>query len=196
MIHPDTELRYVNPLIGYGVFATRDIPAGTITWARDALDQSFTIDQYRQMEEPYRRILEKYSYLDRHERLVLCWDHARFINHSCDPSCMSPGYDFEIALRDIRAGEELTDDYATLNLNSIFECACASPNCRRRVGPQDRIHHATHWDEQLRLQFPQIAKVAQPLWWVVENSEEVTTAVTDAAQMRTCQWHFVDKKRR
>ena len=39
MIHPDTELRYVNDAIGYGVFATRHIPCGTITWVRDHLDQ-------------------------------------------------------------------------------------------------------------------------------------------------------------
>lgn len=31
VIHPDTELRFVNPDIGYGVFATRFIPKGSIT---------------------------------------------------------------------------------------------------------------------------------------------------------------------
>jgi hypothetical protein len=30
MIHPDTELRRVNDLIGYCVFAIRPIPRGTI----------------------------------------------------------------------------------------------------------------------------------------------------------------------
>jgi hypothetical protein len=42
MLHPDTELRFVNRTIGYGVFATRMIPRGTITWVRDRLDQAFT----------------------------------------------------------------------------------------------------------------------------------------------------------
>ena len=41
MVHPDTELRFVSPAIGWGVFATRDIPTGTITWALDVLDQHF-----------------------------------------------------------------------------------------------------------------------------------------------------------
>ena len=41
MIHPDTELRFANPQIGLGVFATRFlIPKGTITWVRDQLDQA------------------------------------------------------------------------------------------------------------------------------------------------------------
>lgn len=35
MIHPDTELRFINPEIGYGVFATQFIPRGTITWVRE-----------------------------------------------------------------------------------------------------------------------------------------------------------------
>ena len=28
MIHPHTQLRFVSPAIGYGMFATRPIPAG------------------------------------------------------------------------------------------------------------------------------------------------------------------------
>jgi hypothetical protein len=39
MIHPDSELRFVSPSIGYGLFATRLIPRGTFTWVRDDLDQ-------------------------------------------------------------------------------------------------------------------------------------------------------------
>ncbi|MHC5084588.1 MAG: SET domain-containing protein, partial [Planctomycetota bacterium] len=34
MIHPDTELRKVNETIGYGVFATRHIPKGTILYVK------------------------------------------------------------------------------------------------------------------------------------------------------------------
>ena len=33
MIHPSTELRFINDEIGYGVVATRFIPKGTIVWA-------------------------------------------------------------------------------------------------------------------------------------------------------------------
>jgi hypothetical protein len=47
VIHPDSELRFVSPSIGYGLFATRVIPRGSITWAADPLDQ---IVSPRQME--------------------------------------------------------------------------------------------------------------------------------------------------
>ena len=39
MLHPHTELRFVSPEIGYGIFATAFIPKGTITWVKDELDR-------------------------------------------------------------------------------------------------------------------------------------------------------------
>src|SRR5690242_15577324 len=109
MVHPDTELRFVNPAIGWGVFATRPIPRGTLTWVLDKLDHCFTPAEFAQLPEYARLQLHKYSYMDRRGDHVLCWDHARFINHSCAANCLSVGYDFELAVRDIAAGEELTD---------------------------------------------------------------------------------------
>lgn len=37
MIHPDTEVRFINPEKGYGLVATKFIPKGTITWVQDDL---------------------------------------------------------------------------------------------------------------------------------------------------------------
>ena len=75
---------------------------GTITWVRDRLDQSFTPRRVERLPPAYHDIVLKYSFIDAHCRFVLCWDHARFVNHSCDPTCLSAGYDFELAVRDIR----------------------------------------------------------------------------------------------
>jgi hypothetical protein len=41
MIHPDTELRFINNIIGYGVVAKNFIPKGTITWVQDDLDKIY-----------------------------------------------------------------------------------------------------------------------------------------------------------
>jgi hypothetical protein len=38
LIHPDSELRFINPVMGYGLFATKTIPKGTVTWVGDPLD--------------------------------------------------------------------------------------------------------------------------------------------------------------
>ena len=191
MIHPDTELRFVGHRVGYGVFATRDIPRGTITWVRDDLDQAFSAEQVRQMREPYQQVLGKYGYTDRHGKTILCWDHARFMNHSCEATCLSAGYDFEIAVRTVRAGEELTDDYSTLNLESSFTCACLNASCRGHIHPDDNMHRADRWDDLLRKTFPLIQTVAQPLWWLVDEQEEVERASSDVSHMRSCRLHFL-----
>ena len=58
MIHPDTELQFINNDIGHGVVATKFIPAGTITWVLDKLDRTFTKEEFLQMETLYQEILD------------------------------------------------------------------------------------------------------------------------------------------
>jgi uncharacterized protein len=169
MIHPDTELLFVNDVIGYGVFAKRPIPRGTITWVRDEFDQSFSSEQIARLSEPHLKVLRKYGYLDRHGRTVLCWDHARFMNHSCEANCLGAGYDFEIAVRDIRAGEELTGE----------------------VRPDDMIRLADRWDELLRGSFPLLQQVPQPLWPLVVEKDDVLHASSNADLMRSCRFHHL-----
>src|SRR5437868_5395855 len=117
VIHPHTELRFISPRIGFGVVATRRIPKGTITWVRDPMDVAMSASQVEALGPLYRQQLEKYMFVDGRNDRVLCWDIARYVNHDCDAPCLAAGYDFEIAIRDIEVGEELRDDYGTLNLS-------------------------------------------------------------------------------
>jgi hypothetical protein len=190
MLHPHTELRFISPEIGYGVVATRFIPRGTITWARCDLDQSFTPRRLTQMGQEYQAILEKYCFRDAKGDHILCWDLARFINHSCDATCLSPGYNFEIAVRDIQAGEELTDDYGTLNLDTPFQCLCRASGCRGTVAPEDVFTQADAWDDRVRAAFPPLGHVDQPLWGVVREKRAVKAALAQPALMASCKRHF------
>jgi len=185
MIHPATELRYINDSMGYGVFATSFIPAGTITWVRDDLDQTFSFDQVNLMSPPYRAILDKYCYVDAAGKMVLCWDLARFFNHSCEPTCLSAGYDFEIAVRDIRQGEEMTDDYGTLNLQQDFPCACSQPRCRKIIRPDDLEHLGPTWDVLVEPQFRKIPAVPQPLWVFLKEKDGVEKVLANLAPYRS-----------
>src|SRR3954466_9535827 len=108
MIHPHTELQYIDPRIGYGVVATRFIPRGTITWVSDGLDQVFPAGQKPALPKILEEQLDTYSFRDSDGNYILCWDHARFVNHSCQANCLSADFDCEIAVRDILPGEELT----------------------------------------------------------------------------------------
>ncbi len=163
VLHPHTELRFINDTIGYGVVATRPIPQGTVTWVRDRFDQSFTAAEVGAMSPPYRAIVDKFSFVDRHGHYVLCWDLARFLNHSCRANCLAAGYDFEVAVRDIAPGEELTDDYGTLNLDVPFHCDCGAPDCRKTIYPDDLLRLGVAWDALLAEPFARLGAVEQPL---------------------------------
>lgn len=165
MTHPDTELRFVSDEVGYGVVANAFIPSGTVVWVRDDLDLCFTQEQVERLAPHYRAIVHKYAYVDVAGVHVLCWDFARYFNHSCDSSCLGGASDFEIAVHDLHPGDELTDDYATFNLESpeAFECRCGSPRCRGTVSPVDALRLRDGWAQTFQAALALAPAVAQPL---------------------------------
>ncbi len=190
MIHPHTELRFIRPEIGWGVVAIRPIPKGTITWALDCLDQRYTREQFLALPSYAQKQLETYSYVDRHGRHVLCWDHARFVNHSCDANCLSVGYDFEMAIRDIAAGEELTDDYGTLNPSEPFPCNCGVTDCRKVVLPDDPVRLSDKWNQLAREAFFLMRSRPQPLWDVVGKKDAINAALDHPERLQPIHVHF------
>jgi hypothetical protein len=121
---------------------------------------------------------------------VLCWDLARFLNHSCEANCIAAGYEFEVAVRDIQPGEELTDDYGTMNLTESFPCACGKARCRKMVKPDDFNDFWEHWDQDLRGAFGQINQVTQPLRSYFRNFAEVEEVAGQPAKMRSCRFNY------
>lgn len=175
MIHPNTELRFINEAIGYGVVATKFIPKGTITWALDKLDRIFTPEEILSMDKVYQEILDKYCYRDKKGDFVFCWDISRYVNHSFNSNCISTAYEFEIAVRDIHPGEELTDDYGYLNVTEPFECIPESGSARRKVMPDDLLHFHVFWDAKLSDAFKAFEKVEQPLKSLLDKGTQLKT---------------------
>ena len=186
MVHPDTELRFVSPAVGWGVFATREIPTGTITWALDVLDQHFSDEDIRRLPDYARELVEEYAYIDGRGDHILCWDHARFYNHSCDANCLGVCDDFQMAVRDIAAGEELTDDYGTFNPRERepFHCSCGAAQCRGAVLPDDYLRIGGKWMKLARAAFFLIPTVPQPLWPVLRERQAVEAALADPSLLR------------
>lgn len=190
MMHPDTELRFINAEIGYGVVATRDIPKGTITWAQDLLDRTFTIEEVAAFGPAYYDVLDRYCFRNQLGHWVLCWDHARFVNHSFNSNCITTAYNFEIAVRDIAAGEEVTDDYGYLNIMRPFR-AVDEGRRRKVVYPDDLLRYHSVWDRKLRGTFPRLVRCEQPLRAVLGNgvweiAERVALGEEDMASVLTC----------
>lgn len=163
VIHPATELRYIDPAIGYGVFATRFIPKGTIVWALDEFDRVLSREQVRDLPDLLRAQVETYAYVDASGTFILCWDFGRFMNHSCAPTSRSVGEAFEIAVRDIHPGDQLTCEYGVLNMSGTFACACGAADCRGTIGSGDLAAHWPRWDEEAADAFRAALHVDQPL---------------------------------
>jgi hypothetical protein len=169
MIHPSTELRFINNEIGYGVVATEFIPKGTITWVFDKLDREFTGVELMGYDEIYQQLLSKYCFRNSAGKFVLCWDNARYVNHSFRSNCLSTAYDFELAVRDIQPGEELTDDYGYLNLTEPFRGRDEGSR-RKHAYPDDLVRYHKVWDRKILAGFKQILRVDQPLRELVPQS--------------------------
>jgi len=167
-MHPDTEIRFISDEIGYGVVATKFIPKGTITWVQDELDQIYTPSQVSEMKDLSKEMVDKYTFRNNKGNFVMCWDLSKYVNHSFNSNCLSTAYDFEVAIRDIQVGEELTDDYGYLNVTEEFK-AKDEGTSRSTVYPDDLLNFHEEWDEKLQDAFKDFEIVEQPLEKLLEQ---------------------------
>jgi len=169
VIHPKTELRHVSDTVGYGVFATEFIPQGTIVYVKDSLEIEVSEEDYHKHSKAVQDIIEKYSYIDERGYRIISWDFAKYVNHSCDSNTISTGYGFEIAIRDIQPGEQITDEYGIFNLDFSMGCSCGSSNCRKKISPTDFETYNSLWDEKITHALSKLKSVSQPLYGMIEN---------------------------
>ena len=104
---------------GIGLFADEDILKGTVIWKFDPrFDLYFDPKEVEQMPSEQRELLLRYAYLSTTSgKYVYSIDDSRFTNnsskhHNVDEVALPADLETSsIANRDIRAGEELLDNY-------------------------------------------------------------------------------------
>ena len=123
-----------SPIHGYGVVATRDFAPGEliadvdgVLWREDELH-----------DDTYCLWMDEGVYLD----MV---DQTRWINHCCEPNAEIQGEVVDgvpwarvVALRPIRAGEEITYDYG-FPAHLAEPCGCGAPGCRKFIVAADEL---------------------------------------------------------
>jgi GNAT superfamily N-acetyltransferase len=145
-----------SPIEGKGLFATQDIPAGTVVVRLGGrLVSSAELDRLirhanADPDAPY--VDSTTLYEDCHLILPPGTD-VHYGNHSCDPNTWPIG-PYEIAARrDIPAGEEVTLDYGTTSGAGGFsmDCRCGSALCRGQITSEDwrrpelQARYGDHW---------------------------------------------------
>ena len=186
MMHPHTEVQFISDEVGRGVVATAFIPKGTITWVQDPLDRVFTPAEVAALPPFAQDQLEYFAFKNARGEMVLCWDHARYVNHSFRSNCLSTVFDFEVAVRDIHPGEQLTDDYGYLNLNAPWKPLDEGTR-RKWVRPDDALRCAAVWDRQIAKALRVLGKRDQPLasyvreevWDQLRSPESVQRSVRE-----------------
>ena len=163
MIHPATALQWISNEVGFGVVATELLPMGTITVAPDPLDLRLTRAELERLPEQVRAQAWHFMYLSADERFVLAWDHARYINHSCDANTMLSEAGLEVAVRDIQRGEELTTEYALLRPQEALVHRCPKGACRGvvEVGERERVYPLC--EPKLKVALERAPRLSQPL---------------------------------
>lgn len=96
---------------GTGLFADEDIPKDTVIWEfNPLLDRIYTEEEYELLPPLAREYADKYSFYDK-GKYILCGDHAIFTNHSETEQNIGSTDEVSFALRDIKKGEEIVDNY-------------------------------------------------------------------------------------
>ena len=100
---------------GVGVFAADPVPAGAVVWRFEpAFDRVVTAEELARSPPAFRAYLDAYAYpsQDLGGAMLLCCDHAKFLNHSDRPNTEERPF-ISVAARLIAEGEEITCDYGS-----------------------------------------------------------------------------------
>ncbi|PLX50563.1 MAG: SET domain-containing protein-lysine N-methyltransferase [Desulfobulbaceae bacterium] len=110
---------------GIGLFAGHDIPAGAVVWKfQNVIDMILAPERFlalcRSVDTCTLQHLMNATYR-RNNHYFYVTDNARFINHCREAPNIGFVHDFaEVALRHIRQGEELLEDYTQAYDTSDF----------------------------------------------------------------------------
>lgn len=116
---------------GVGVFTAEDVRKGqAISRFEPEFDRLVPTDEYLSAPPHLKSLLDRYAFPhpDNPDMIVYEVDNSRFMNHSETPNTDYSDFTAGIAIRDIKAGEELTCNY-----NDFFsEYELLPPELERR----------------------------------------------------------------
>lgn len=152
-----------SPIQGKGVYSLRDIREGEVV---------LEIDDSHVVSDPSKLTKEQNEYdcdYLANGKVILMQEPEKYINHSCEPSTYvktTDGIRKVIAMRDIKAGEEITYDYSMNGDNEgTFECHCQSRKCRK-------IYNGNFFKLPKETQLKYLPYLED--WFIEEHEEEIT----------------------
>jgi SET domain-containing protein len=111
---------------GMGVFANRDFKKDevVIKWNTDTI---LTDEEVKNLPEKEKRYISSFR-----NKYLLQQPPARFVNHSCEPNTKVVDESSDIAIKDIKKGDEITSYYLTFfSTDETIRCNCKSKKCKK-----------------------------------------------------------------
>jgi SET domain-containing protein len=120
MLLVKTSLR-PSPIHGMGCFTEEKILKGQVIWEFDErIDLRIRMSELETFPAPIQEFLKIYGYTEMYHGekvIILCGDHSRHFNHSDHPNLIDTEA-ISFAAREIEAGEELTCNYHSFDLDA------------------------------------------------------------------------------
>lgn len=113
---------------GRGVFANCDFKKGevVIKWNTDIV---LTDEEVKNLPKNEKKYISPFR-----GKYLLQQPPARFVNHSCDPNTKVVDDSSDMAIKNIKKGEEITSDYSIFFApDEIMECNCKSKKCKKII---------------------------------------------------------------
>lgn len=128
---------------GKGVFAQKPISKGEIIsiWGGCIVDKKklcqMARKNFKDIWDYATPVAEGYFLVSEHKKRLL--EDDDYFNHSCQPNAGIKGHILMVAMRDIKAGEEITYDYAMTDagFRYRFRCCCGKESCRKIITSED-----------------------------------------------------------
>jgi uncharacterized protein len=133
----------VSAIEGRGLFATRAIRKGEIVAIKGGhvFDRATVRRHGRRLGVSYIQVDDDHFIGALSPREI--GRNKLFINHSCEPNVGIRGQITFVAMRDVRAGEELTYDWAMEEDSADrTRCLCRAASCRGTITGRDWKHPA------------------------------------------------------
>ncbi len=163
MILSHLRIQWISDTKGYGLFAAKKIPKGTMTFIQDPLDIVITPDQFKKQDSTIKNLVDRFSYEGPDGSRIISWDFGKYMNHCCFSNTLTTGYGFEIAIRDIEEGEEVTDDYRIFTTEHQLFMNCEKSNCEGSLNIQNNEGLVSRWDNDVENALKEFLNVRQEL---------------------------------
>jgi len=139
MLHKAIVASHKSGIHGVCLRTTEPIRAGDLVWELD--EPMYSWSEVQSWSKERREAYDWYGFQCGEDLYSLPEGLSREMNHSCDPNTWWDGSTRLVARHDIEAGEEITYDYTTceVDIEEEMECHCGSKLCRGTITNRDYL---------------------------------------------------------